>query len=477
MDTISLDPTDWSRFRKTAHKMLDEAIDKMQAAREGRVWTPFPEEMKVGLNIELPQKGIGCGAVQEKIADLLPFGVGNTHPRFFGWVHGAGNPGGVLAAIGAAAMNANLGGRDHGPIYIEKQVLEWCRQMMGFPVGSSGLIVSGTSMATIIAMKAARDDRFKGQCRKRGVGNQRLVGYASAQAHACVGRAFDLLGLGSDSLRKIDCDSSYRMDLGTLVEAVRCDREKGLIPFAVIGTAGAVNVGAIDDLAGIGDIAAREELWFHVDGAFGATAILCEEIRPRLKGLECADSLAFDFHKWLHVNYDAGCVLIRSGELHLQAFSGRPEYLAGAGQGLAAGSPWPVDYGPELSRGFRALKIWAHLLEHGTEKIAAAISRNCAQARYLGNRVEESSEFELLAPVALNIVCFRYVDEEIANLDLLNERIVIELQQSGIAAPSTTHLKGQLAIRVNITNHRTDFNDLDILLTEAARIGEAFVRH
>nr|WP_232371262.1 pyridoxal-dependent decarboxylase [Desulfogranum marinum] len=427
--------------------------------------------MKAALQSDLPITGISAEELRQKLEELLPYGVGNTHPRFFGWVHGAGNPGGIFAEITGAAMNANLGGRDHGAIYIEKQVLEWCRQLMGFPADSSGLIVSGTSMATIIALKAARDQRVGLECRKKGVGRVALVGYASAQAHSCLGRAFDLLGIGSDSLRKVPCDAHFRMDLEALKRAIEEDRAEGNIPFVVIGTAGSVNVGAIDALEKLADIAALENLWLHVDGAFGATAILSNKIRDYLAGIERADSLAFDFHKWLHVNYDAGCVLIRSAEVHLKAFSGRPEYLLEAGRGLAAGNPWPVDYGPELSRGFRALKIWTHFLEHGTDKLAEAIDKNCIQASYLKEKIQDSSTFELLAPVTLNIVCFRYVPEDVKNLDELNKEIVITLQEKGIAAPSTTILNGQLAIRVNITNHRTELRNLDLLVEEAEKIG------
>ncbi|WP_035246198.1 pyridoxal phosphate-dependent decarboxylase family protein [Desulfogranum mediterraneum] len=471
MDHTTLDPQDWEAFRQTAYTMLDEALNTMMTAREGRVWTPMPAEMKEALNRELPSQGIGPEAVQEKISALLPYGVGNTHPRFFGWVHGAGSPGCLLAEIGAAAMNANLGGRDHGAIHVEKQVLEWCREMMGFPEGSSGLLVSGTSMATVIALKTARDQRLGVSCRAEGLGDPGLVGYASAQAHSCLQRAFDLLGLGSDALRPIPCDPSFQLDLGALKRQIHRDREQGLTPFLVIGTAGSVNLGAIDDLDALADIAVEEELWFHIDGAFGATAILADDPAINLNGLDRADSLAFDFHKWLHVNYDAGCILIRSAKLHLQAFSGRAEYLQAAGQGLAAGNPWPVDFGPELSRGFRALKVWAHLQEHGTDKLGAAIRQNCAQARYLGSRVAASPDFELLAPVLLNIVCFRFTAANPGELDELNQAIVIQLQESGTAAPSTTQLHGRLAIRVNLTNHRTETADLDLLLQEAWRLG------
>lgn len=476
MNDSTLDPADWSSFRSSAHKLLDQAIDKMESCKTGRVWTPLPEEMKDTLHSQLPAVGSDHENVCKKLMELFPYGVGNTHPRFFGWVHGAGNPGNLLAEITAAAMNVNLGGRDHGAIYIEKQVIEWCRQMMSFPEDAGGLIVSGTSMATIIAMKVARDQYLNFTCREQGVKGTKLVGYASEQSHSCLSRAFDILGLGSAALRKIPCDDSFRMDLDILQDTINVDRSNGLEPFTVIGTAGSVNVGAIDDLQGLAEIAEQEQLWLHIDGAFGATAIISETLRPRLKGLEHADSLAFDFHKWLQVNYDAGCILIRSRDKHLRSFSGRAEYLKETERGLAAGAPWPVDFGPELSRGFRALKIWAHFLEHGTSRLAAVIDRNCAQASYLAQKIQTSETLELLAPTSLNIVCFRFSSQKINDLDGFNKKIVITLQEEGIAAPSTTMIKGQLAIRVNITNHRTRNSDLDLLVKEIERIGSEWIQ-
>ena len=227
---------------------------------------------------------------------------------------------------------------------------------------------------------------------------------------------------------------------------------------------------ALDQLAAF---ARDESLWFHVDGAFGASAILSPNQAPGLKGIEQADSLAFDFHKWMHVNYDAGCVLIRDQDLHRRAFANRPDYLAANGRALAGGDPWPVDFGPELSRGFRALKVWAHLLEHGTQKIGDMITKNCAQASYMGALVEGNSNLELLAPVSLNISCFRFISDRMngQQLDDLNAEIVDELQLRGIAAPSTTRLDGRLAIRVNLTNHRTQLTDIDMLHDAVDRLG------
>ena len=471
---MGLDPEDWASFRQTAHDLLDAAIDKMTANREGRVWTPFPDEMKAAFAQPLPRDGQSEADLAEKLAALLPYGVGNTHPRFFGWVHGSGTPQNMLADIIAAALNANAGGRDHGAIYVERQVVAWCRELFGFPENASGLIVSGTSLATVIAVKAARDARLEFRSRKEGICGDRLVGYASAEAHACNPRAFDILGLGTDALRRIPVNDAYEMDMAALRAAIAADRAAGLTPFLVIGTAGTVNTGSTDPLADISEIARQENLWFHVDGAFGALARLSPAHAPRFSAIEQADSVAFDFHKWLHVNYDAGCVLVRDEAHHRHAFSDRPDYLKGTERGIAAGNPWPVEYGPELSRGFRALKVWSQIAGFGTERLGEVIARNCAQAKYLSDKVGADPRFDLLAPARLNICCFRLRPEGMEGkaLDALNEEIVLRLQESGIAAPSTTRLKGHLAIRINLTNHRTEDSDLDLLLTEIVRIAD-----
>lgn len=471
----SLDPGDWKTFRAQAHRMLDAAVDKMERNREGRVWTEMPAKMKADFQAPLPTEGIGAEATQARMQALLPYGVGNTHPRFFGWVHGSGTPGNLIAEMAASAINANLGGRDHGAMYVEKQVVNWCRELFQFPETSSGLIVTGTSVATIVALKTARDRCFDFASRKHGLqstNKPQLVGYTSAQTHSCVARAFDILGLGSDALRKIAVNDRFEIDTAALKNAIDQDKAAGLTPFAIIGTAGAVNVGAIDDLDTLADIAQAEGMWFHIDGAFGAFGVLSERLRPRLGGIKRADSLAFDFHKWLHVNYDAGFILMRSEDAHRRAFSERPEYLKGAERGLAAGNPWPVEYGPELSRGFRALKVWAQLAEHGTHKLGALITQNCEQASYLADLVAAHAHMEVMAPVTMNICCFRYTapDLEISAVDALNDEIVIRLQLEGIAAPSTTIVNGRKAIRVNITNHRTTRADLALLVREVERL-------
>ena len=461
-----LDPSNWDDFAEQAHAQLDVALETLQNASEGRVWTPVPDTLRAKLCASIPVEPTDTSKVRAALESLIPHRTGNTHPRFFGWVHGTGTPSALLAEMTAVAMNANCGGRDHIGPYVEKQVLDWAREIMGFPTGSSGLIVSGTSMATVIAMKSARDRRL-GNSRKEGVSG-RLVGYVAQGGHSCLAQAFDILGLGTDALRIIPVDENYQMDMAVLAATHAQDLADGFEPLCVIGTAGSVNLGAVDDLDALADFAAEHDLWFHIDGAFGATAILAPSVAPRLSGLERADSLAFDFHKWLHVTYDAGCVLIRDEAAHKAAFSDRPDYLRSAERGLAAGDFWAVDYGPELSRGFRALKVWAHLLEHGTKRLGAAISENVRQAGYLGTLVHAHPDLELLAPVLMNIVVFRFGDS-----DDLNNEIVVRLQESGVAVPSTTMVNGKLAIRVNITNHRTQDADLDLLISEIVKVGHA----
>lgn len=481
-DRPSLDPADWAAFRRLAHDMLDKAVDQLEGAsarpNDAPVWRPVPDEVKAALAEPPPLTAQGAEATAADLARLvLPYPTGNTHPRFFGWVHGAGSAGGLIADVMAAAMNANLGGRDHAPIYVERAVIDWFRQLYGFPETASGIVVSGTSMATIIAVAAARLAHAPHDVKREGLRQNEapLVGYVSAEGHSCLAKAFDLLGLGQDALRKVPARDDYAMDVAALPAMIAADRAAGRRPFLVAGTAATVNTGAMDDLTALAGLCKAEGLWLHVDGAFGAVAWLSDALRPRLAGLERADSLAFDFHKWMHVGYDAGMVLIRDGEAHRRAFSLRAEYLKGETRGLAGGDPWFTDYGPELSRGFRALKVWFALKEHGLTRIAEKVEDNVAQAAHLAHLVDAHPDLELMAPAPLNICCFRYRAAPDETLDALNREIVIRLQESGVAAPSTTTLRDRTAIRVNITNHRTRLEDMDILvdavLAEAARLG------
>ena len=469
----TLDPSDWPAFRAQAHRMLDDILDYVANIRQRPVWQPIPDEVRSRFLSDLPEAPSDLAAVhREFMRYILPFTTGNVHPGFMGWVHGGGTPVGILAELLAAGLNANLGGRDHVPIEVERQIVRWMRRIFGFPEGASGLFVTGTSMANLIGVLIARDAELGFEVRCAGVaGNsKRLVAYTSAAAHSCIGKAMDISGMGSDALHLIPVDSRYRMDRNNLEKAIDADRRAGLTPFLVVGTAGTVDTGAIDDLDALAAICRRERLWFHVDGAYGALAMLAPDLAPRLKGIECADSLAFDFHKWGQVPYDAGFILVRDGALHRKAFAASAAYLRKELRGLAAGSPWPCDYGPDLSRGFRALKTWFTLKVLGTQALGAAISRTCALARYLERRIAETPQLELLAPVELNVVCFRYRAEDAQRI---NPRIVIELQESGVVAPSTTILEGRLAIRVALVNHRTGKKEIDLLVEKTVALGQA----
>jgi len=266
------------------------------------------------------------------------------------------------------------------------------------------------------------------------------------------------------------------MDVTALAEMIAADRTAGHQPFFITATAGTVDTGAIDDLRAIAALAQREGLWFHVDGALGALGMLAPDIAPRLAGIEQADSIALDFHKWGQVPYDAGFVLVRNSADQLATFSAPAAYLARHSRGLAAGSPWPCDLGPDLSRGFRALKTWFTLMTHGTDALGAAIAHSCALAQYLKHRIEATPALELLAPVALNIVCFRYRAADKAQADALNTEIVADLQEAGIAVPSTTRIHGRVAIRAALVNHRTEASDIDALLAATLAFGTARTR-
>jgi glutamate/tyrosine decarboxylase-like PLP-dependent enzyme len=373
----------------------------------------------------------------------------------------------------AATINANVGGRDHVPIEVERQIVRWMQSLFGFPESATGLFVTGTSMANLIAVLTARDVTLGFEVRSTGVpiNKRKLTAYASAAVHNCISRAMDFCGLGTDALRLISAPPGCGMDLAELERAIAADRNAGFAPFLLVGTAGSVDTGAIDDLAALAGLARRERLWFHVDGAFGALAILAPDLAPLLSGIERADSLAFDFHKWGQVPYDAGFVLVRNGLLHRGAFATSAAYLRREDSGLGGGSPWPCDFGPELSRGFRALKTWFTLKVYGTDALGAVISQTRDLARYLERRIHETPELELLAPVPLNIVCFRYRTSP-ENAWRVNSRIVVSLQEGGEVAPSTTLIDGRLAIRAAIVNHRTTRADVDILVDRILAAGK-----
>jgi glutamate/tyrosine decarboxylase-like PLP-dependent enzyme len=467
----TLDPQNWDDIRAQGHRMLDDMIDYAANIRERPVWRPIPDAVRERFHEQLPRQPSDLGEVYREFTDfIVPYATGNVHPGFMGWVHGGGTAVGMLAEMLAAGLNANLGGRDHIPIEVERQVVEWVRAMFGFPGEASGIFVTGTSMANLMAVLVARTAALGQSVRRRGLNDEgaSLTAYTSTAAHGCIAKAMDLAGFGSDALRCIEVDRFHRIDVAALRARIALDRKAGLKPFLVVGSAGTVDIGAIDDLRALSALCREEGLWFHVDGAYGALGILSPALAPRLAGLEDADSIALDFHKWGQVPYDAGFLIVRDGRQHRETFSAPAAYLRRETRGLAAGASWPCDLGPDLSRGFRALKTWFTLKTFGTDKLGAMITRTCALAGYLETRILAEPRLELLAPVQLNIVCFRY---RAADANRVNGDIVIALQESGIAAPSTTLLDGELAIRAAIVNHRTDTCDIDALISAVLEFG------
>ena len=456
-----LDPRDWTALRALGHRMVDDMLDHLSGLRDMPVWQRMPDTLRDELHEALPRAPQGAEASYEAFLRLvLPYSTGNLHPRFMGWVHGGGTAIGGLAELLAGMLNANLGGRDHAPIEVERQVINWAAEMLGLPQTSSGLLVTGTSIANLIGLLVARTDALGRGSRRHGIAGTRLTAYTSVAAHGCITRGMEMAGIGSDQLRLIPVDASQRMDPAALERAIARDAAHGMQPFLVVGTGGTVDTGAIDDLDRLASICAARQLWFHVDAAFGALAMLTPELAPAFRGIERADSVAFDFHKWGQVPYDAGCIVVRDPAKHMAAFAQNAAYLRRETRGLAGGHPWPCDLGPDLSRGFRALKVWMTLKTYGADAIGAVASRTCAIARHLAARVAAEPELELLAPVTLNIVCFRprdLSDRAVADL-------VADLHEDGVAAPSTTTVGGRLAIRAAIVNHRSEEQDADALV-------------
>ncbi|WP_338764104.1 aspartate aminotransferase family protein [Massilia sp. METH4] len=474
----TLDPDDWAALRAQGHRMLDDMFDYLEHLRERPVWQQAPAEVRASLRAPLPRAGSDIADLHRAfMEDMLPYAVGNAHPCFFGWVHGGGTPVGMLAEMLAAGLNANVGGRDQIPVEVERQVARWMAELFRFPDTASGVFVTGTSMANMIAVLVARRRALGAEVRDAGLAamGQGLVAYTSAAAHDCIAQAMDLTGIGRAALRLIPVDADFRMDTQALEQAIAADVQSGLRPFFVAATAGTVDTAAIDPLGRVAEIAHANGLWFHVDGAFGAMAMLSPALAPLLAGIEHADSIAFDFHKWAQVPYDAGFVLVRDGELHRQTFAATPRYLKREPRGMAGGSPWPCDFGPDLSRSFRALKAWFTLRAYGTDRMGEAIAGTCALARYLEGEVGKRPAFELLAPVCLNIVCFRHLAPE-GDLDDFNAALVADLQEAGIAAPSLTTLRGKVAIRVAIVNHRSERRDIDAMLEGLERLAERRLR-
>lgn len=472
----TLDPPDWSDLQGLTHQVVDDAIKHLRDVRKRPVWQDMPPEVRAAFARPAPQDPCALPGIYEDLQKLLmPYPLGNVHPRFWMWYMGSGSYSGALAEFLAAIDGSNLGGGNNAAAMMDRQVVGWLKQMIGYPQDAGGTLVSGGSMANIIGLTVARNAKAGVDIRSEGLAAmpRRLRFYGSDQIHSCHQKAVELLGLGNKVLRRVPCEHDFRMDINALKDMIEADRKAGHRPACVIATAGTVNTGAIDDLRAIGDLCRKEGLWFHVDGCIGALIAIAPQNRHLVDGLEAADSIALDPHKWLHVPFEAGCALVRDAKRHRNAFAVHPEYLEEKPRGIAA-SEYLHDYNLQTSRAFRALKIWMTIKEHGVRKFGRLIDQNIAQARYLSQLIEAAPDLQLMAPTSISIVCFRYAPVGVPEGGLrdLNIEIMLRMQETGIAAISDTSVAGHHCLRVAICNHRTRREDLDLLVHHVTQIGK-----
>ena len=474
---ITLDPEDWEAFRRFAHEALDRSIDYIEGVRDRKPWQAMTKAAMEALSTPVPKVGKPVEEVfGEFQQNIFPYPLGNIHPRHWGWVNGSGTAEGIVAEMLSATMNSNVTGHDQSPVWVEMQVIDWFRGLFDFPADAGGVLVSGGTMANLTALLAARTAKAGFDVRAEGLTSGkagRYTLYGSTEAHYCITKSTDILGLGKQAYRAIPVKSDFTIDLEALKIKIAEDRAAGFTPMAIIGNAGTVNTGAIDALEDLAKIAKAHDMWFHVDGAFGAVAYFSEKLRPKLIGLEKADSIAFDLHKWLYQPYGLGCVLVKSGQDLSDAFSFEASYFRPLAGGVSNGPMKFNDIGIEHSRRFRALAFWFSMKTQGLGKFTALFEQNVAQASYLGSLIEDTDDLELLAPVGLNVVAFRYNPGGLSEseLDNLNRLLLIEIQNRGIAVPSATTLDGKFCLRAAIVNHRSRREDFRILVDATREIG------
>jgi aromatic-L-amino-acid decarboxylase len=472
----TLDPEDWTTASTMAHKIIDDAIHHLSQVRERPIWQEMPPHVRTAYLSPVPDQPTALENVYAELSEnLMPYPMGNIHPRFWGWYMGAGNFTGALGDFLAAIEGSNLGGGNTAAAQLDRQVVNWLKSMMGFPATASGTLTSGGSMANMVGLTVARNAMAGVDVRTEGVTNlpQPLRYYASDQVHSCHQKAMETLGLGSRALRLVPSDQNFRMDIPSLEAMIAEDRAAGMRPACVIATAGTTNTGSIDDLKAIGEVCRRQGIWFHIDGCIGALIKIAPLHAHMVDGIETADSLALDPHKWLHTPFEAGCAIVKDRNLHFSTFALHGDYLEEKPRGVAAGE-YLFDYGFELSRGFKALKIWMSLKEQGVAKFGRLIDQNIAQGMYLTKLIERQPKLELMAPTAINIVCFRYRIEGAneAEHKALDTEIMLRMQEEGTAVMTDTTIHNRHCLRAAINNHRTKRQDLDLLVSETVRLGD-----
>jgi len=473
MDRLSMEKWEWpaDEIRRVGHRVIDLIADHLTELRSEPVFRPFPPGLAAKyLNSTLPEHGLTADEILDRFAcEIEPYPFGNGHPRFYGWVNSPPAMMGIFADALAAAMNPSCAGGNHAAVYVEREVVQWFKQILGFPEGAMGLLVSGSSMAALTALAVARHTRCGYEVRTKGVQSSpaRLTFYRTSEGHGCHQKAVELLGIGSDHMRVVPTDRTKRMLPDALDTIIRGDRENGCTPIAVIASAGTVNTGAIDPLDRIADVCSKHNVWLHVDGAYGGPAILARQYSDELSALARADSIALDPHKWLCVPVEAGLVLVRDGANLRTTFSLVPPYLQTDGDTEGVGGlPWFSEYGFQQTRGFRALKVWMALQFHGISGYRALVEQNIALAQGLVNQLKCSDHFEIFEPQHLSIVCFRYVTQNLGHLQDLNElnkAIVEKVQLGGEVFLSNTLIDDTFWLRACIVNPRTREEDIVVL--------------
>jgi aromatic-L-amino-acid decarboxylase len=466
---------EWSadEIRRIGYRVVDMIAEHLTTLPEKPVFRPFPPELAAKyLDSKPPESGQEADDILATFArDIEPYPFGNGHPRFYGWVNSPPIVLGIFAEALAAAMNPSCAGGNHAAIYVEREAINWFKQIVGFPAESMGLLVSGGSIAALTGLAVARQAQCGFDIRTKGVQgtSARLRFYRTDEGHGCHQKALELMGIGSENLRSVGHDRALRMIVSALDSAIREDRENGNVPIAVIASAGTVNTGAIDPLEEIAEVCAQHNVWLHVDGAYGVPAILTAQYAKQLSALSRADSIALDPHKWLYVPVEAGVVLVRDARHMRATFSLVPPYLQTDGKTEGVGGlPWFSEYGFQQTRGFRALKIWMALRYHGLSGYCSSIQRDIRLAERLATSLRTRGDFEVFEPQSLSIVCFRYAPAKLRNnsqmIDDLNKVILEKVQLGGQAFLSSTVLHGRFWLRACIINPRTCEEDLDQLV-------------
>ncbi len=470
---------------KRVRALVDAAGDLLQEYLERLPSLPVDrgraaEEVRKRVALDIPEEGLSDQELIDYLRTLVfDASMYTGHPGFLAYISGSGTTPGAVADLIAAGINQNVGGWRLGPgaTELELHLTSWFAQLFGLPEPAGGLVTSGGSMANFVALKVARDRALGLDTREKGIGQARLTAYTSREVHFATTRAADMLGLGSDSVRLIETDDQFRLDVDAVVRRIEEDLSNNFTPFAVIATLGTVATGAIDPLEKIGEICRANNLWMHVDAAYGGPAVLADDLRPLVAGVELADSIAFDPHKWMYTPHSGGVVLLRDLQWLADSFAAHATFVHEdkefTGRGLDLGM-----MGPQLSRSFWALKIFVSLLAHGTKAYGRRISHDVKLARYLADKVSEHDDFELMAPVELSICCFRYVPPDLAPgrgrdeyLDALNERLMAKVQMDGRVFYSNAVINERFVLRCCIVNFRTEAEHLDQVVDVTRELG------